>query len=262
VALEIVMPSRPAMVDGDPARLVQIVGNLLSNAVKFTPAKGRVIVEVERARGEVAISVTDTGAGIAADVLPHVFERFRQGESSGVRGLGLGLAIVRNLTELHGGRVDVTSDGDGQGARFVVWLPELSIIGPVAVPSAPVRAVSRVAGQRVLLVEDEADNRELLETVMRGYRFDVVSVTSAHEALAAWGRERFDLIVSDLRMPEMDGYELITEIRRRENGQGRVRAVAVSANAAQQDKERAFAAGFDAHLSKPIDPDDLLAALV
>jgi signal transduction histidine kinase len=262
VALEVVTPPRPAMVDGDLARLVQIVGNLLSNAVKFTPAKGRVIVEVERARSEVGISVTDTGSGIAAEVLPHVFERFRQGESSGTRGLGLGLAIVRNLTELHGGRVHVTSDGEGRGARFVVWLPEMSVIRPVSAPVLAVPGPPRIEGQRVLLVEDEADHRELLETVMRGHRFDVVSVASGAEALTVWDRERFDLIVSDLRMPEVDGYDLIAEIRRRETNGGHVRAVAVSANAAQQDKERALAAGFDAHLSKPVDPDDLLAALV
>jgi len=262
VGLEIALPPSPVTVDGDSARLVQVVGNLLSNAIKFTPAGGRVAIRVEERDTDVVLVVTDTGRGIPADVLPHVFERFRQAEGGiAFRGLGLGLAIVRNLVELHGGQVDVASEGEGRGARFVVTLPRGAARtagddGAAATPRAAPRA-----GLRVLLVEDEDDNREMLEAMLRGAGLVVTPAASGDQALALWERQPFDAVVSDLRMPGRDGYALIEEIRRRERAGTRVRAIAVSANAAQQDRERSLASGFDGHLSKPVDPDELTASL-
>ncbi len=260
VAITAAMTREPALVDGDHVRLVQIVLNLLANAVKFTAQDGRVAVVVAREGETVTIAVSDTGSGIAPDVLPHIFERGRQGRGGGgVRGLGLGLAIVRTLTELHGGRVDVASDGPGRGARFVVTLPASGDV----LDAPPSSATPRVpaAGLRVLVVEDEPDSLDLLLTVLTKHALSATGVTSVDEALAAWRRERFDALVSDIRMPGRDGYDLIRDIRAMENGNGRTRAVAVSANASAQDRELALEAGFDVHLAKPFDPDDLLAAL-
>jgi len=193
-------------------------------------------------------------------VLPHIFERFHQAEGgAGVRGLGLGLAIVRTLTGLHGGRVEVTSEGAGRGARFVVTLP-------AAARQAETRAVASTprmpaAGLRVLVVEDEPDGLELLITILRARGLAATGVPSADAALAAWQSGRFDALVSDIRMPGRDGCALVADIRALEKDDHHVRAVAVSANASPQDRERALAAGFDVHLSKPFDPDELLAAL-
>jgi CheY-like chemotaxis protein/nitrogen-specific signal transduction histidine kinase len=259
VTLVTTTPNVPAIVDGDEARLVQIVANLLSNAVKFTPEGGRVAVDVGVTRETVTIAVSDTGPGIAPSILPYIFERFRQGESgAGVRGLGLGLAIVRNLAELHGGRVAATSL-EGGGARFVVTLPR-SAVRDEAPPAPSSRRMPR-PGLRVLVVEDEAESLDLIVTILRRQGLEAMGVGSVDEALAVWGTGKFDALVSDIRMPGRDGYELVAEIRQKENGGPHVRAVAVSANAATQDKERAQTAGFDVHLSKPFDPDDLLAAL-
>jgi signal transduction histidine kinase len=253
------MPREPVTVDGDEVRLVQIVANLVANAVKFTPQDGRVTTIVSAEPETVTITVSDTGSGISSDALPHIFERFHQeGTGSGVRGLGLGLAIVRSLTELHGGRVDVASDGPGRGSRFTVTLPRSGRTADVS--SAPSTGRTPVPGLRVLVVEDEPDSLDMLTTLLGKQGLQVTAVSSADAALAAWSRGRFDALVSDIRMPGRDGCELVAEIRGLENG-ARVRAVAVSANATSQDRERALAAGFDVHLAKPFDPDDLLAAL-
>ena len=260
VAMDALLPPDPALVNGDHARLVQIVVNLLSNAVKATSEGGKVTVEVMVGPAEISIAVTDTGYGIPAEAQPRIFERFHQAETGG-RGLGLGLAIVRNVTALHGGSVDVFSEGEGAGACFVVALPRLHAApaGPDPTPAAPSRTVRE--GLRALVVEDADDNREMLTTVLQTHGVVVTAVASADSALAAWDRGRFDVLVSDLRMPRRDGYALMAEIRRREREGERVRAIAVSANAALADKERARAAGFDVHLSKPIDVGELLAAL-
>jgi CheY-like chemotaxis protein/anti-sigma regulatory factor (Ser/Thr protein kinase) len=261
VSVSASLPPGPAVVDGDRTRLVQVVGNLLGNAVEFTPRDGRVAVAVEAGADTVTVEVSDTGPGIPAEALPHIFDRFRQaGEPAGGRGLGLGLAIVRTLVELHGGRVEVASDGPGRGARFVVTLPGSLALPRPGHPEATPGRPRRAEGLRVLLVEDEADGLEMLATLLESHGLEVTAVDSFDAALAAWGAARFDAVVSDIRMPGRDGHALIEEIRRRENGT-RVRAVAVSANAAAQDRERAYAAGFDVHLAKPVVPDDLLAAL-
>jgi CheY-like chemotaxis protein/anti-sigma regulatory factor (Ser/Thr protein kinase) len=260
IAIGTAMPRGAALVDGDQARLVQVVANLVANAIKFTPEGGRVSVVVGGERDTVSITVTDTGTGIAAEMLPHIFERFRQGEpASGVRGLGLGLAIVRTLTELHGGRVEVSSEGVGRGARFVVTLPRSGAAAQAHDAAAPAARSVPAVGLRVLVVEDERDSLDMLVTMLTKHGLEVTAVSSAEDALAAWSDGRFDALVSDIRMPGRDGCELVAEIRGLENG--RVRAVAVRANASLKDRERALAAGFDVHLAKPFDPDDLLAAL-
>ena len=262
VALRTTLPPRPALVLGDHARLVQIVGNLVANAVKFTPRDGRVAVEVTAPDGEAVLAITDTGIGIAPDVLPYIFDRFRQADTGGgVRGLGLGLTIVRNLVDLHGGAVEVFSERPGHGSRFVVRLP-LCTRAPDLETETPAAATARAPreGLRVLVVEDEADSLEMLTTFLAARGLTVIGANSVEAALAAWARQPFDALVSDLRMSGRDGYALIREIRARDGGK-HVRAVAVSANAAVQDMQRSLLAGFDAHLAKPIDPEELLAAL-
>jgi CheY-like chemotaxis protein/anti-sigma regulatory factor (Ser/Thr protein kinase) len=262
VSIATTLPPQAARVDGDPARLVQIVGNLVANAVKFTPRAGRVSVEVALRDRVVAITVADTGIGIPAEVLPHIFERFHQAQAGGgVRGLGLGLTIVRNLVDLHDGRIEVVSEGEGCGSRFIVTLPRftrtLDVPDDVRLPDE--RRLPR-EGLRVLVVEDEPDSLEMLTTFLAARGLTVTGAASVEEALATWTRQPFDALVSDLRMPGRDGYALVREIRARDDGK-RVRAVAVSANAAAQDMQRSLIAGFDVHLAKPIDPEDLLAAL-
>ena len=262
VSVATTLPPHAARVDGDPARLVQIVGNLVANAVKFTPRGGRVLVEVSAREREVAMTVADTGIGISAEVLPHIFERFRQADAGGgVRGLGLGLTIVRNLVDLHDGRIDVFSEGEGRGSRFTVTLPRLTrrLDVPRELPTFDERRLPR-EGLRVLVVEDEPDSLEMLTTFLAARGLTVTGAASVEEALVTWTRQPFDALVSDLRMPGRDGYALVREIRARDDGK-RVRAVAVSANAAAQDMQQSLLAGFDVHLAKPIDPEDLLTAL-
>jgi signal transduction histidine kinase len=259
VGIGMTLPAEPAVVDGDRPRLVQVVGNLLSNSVKFTPRGGSVSVDVS-ADDAVEIAVHDTGLGIAAEALPHVFEPFHQADETtgNARGLGLGLAIVKNIVELHGGHVEASSAGEGLGTRFVITLPRAS--AGDATSAAPERRRPR-EGLRVLVVDDDPDHLDVLTTMLSGSGLVVTPVGSVEEALSVWQRESFDAVVSDLRMPDRDGYALAQEIRRRENGRPRIRAIAVSANAAAQDVEQARAAGFDAHVAKPVDPEELLAAL-
>jgi signal transduction histidine kinase/ActR/RegA family two-component response regulator len=258
-----------AAVLGDPLRLGQIVANLISNAVKFTPTGGRVQVRLAREGGEAVVTVTDTGIGIPADMLAHVFDRFRQADSTITRrhgGLGLGLAIVRHLTELHGGAVRVQSAGEGQGSAFTVRLP---LAGPEArrgrgEPAAAAGTTSVVphvlAGVRVLVVEDHHDTAELLRAVLGSHGAQVRVAGSLAEALAALAEAAVDVLVSDIAMPDGNGYELLHRLRERERATGRtpLPAVAVTAFAGGEDGDRARAAGFHDYAAKPIDP----AALV
>jgi signal transduction histidine kinase/ActR/RegA family two-component response regulator len=263
-----------ATIMGDGERLQQVVWNLLSNAIKFTPNGGRIEVRL-RTRGEaVDLEVADSGKGIAAEFLPYVFDRFRQADSSSTRshgGLGIGLALVRHLVELHGGSVQARSGGEGRGSTFSISLP---VAGPAAetgdiapVPAATVIRASlsglpTLEGLRVLVVDDEADARDLIGVILRRRGATVEAAASVAEALEAVERARPDVVVSDISMPESDGYQLVRELRRREATAGAaLPAVALTAYARTQDHARSIAAGFQVHLAKPVEPDDLILAV-
>jgi signal transduction histidine kinase len=252
------------LVDGDAGRLQQVVSNLLSNAVKFTPARGTVDIDVRRAGASIELIVRDSGEGIDPAFLPHVFDRFRQGNSAASRrhgGLGLGLAIVRHLTEAHGGKVSAHSDGPGTGTTFVVTLPRAEHRRPARAAAHAPRQDGALGTIRVLVVDDEHDSRELVKFVLEGIGGDVTAVGSARDALRVLEQQRFDVLVADVGMPEQDGYSLMRAIRGGVPGGESIRAIAVSAYASLRDREEALAAGFDDHLGKPADPDRLLAAV-
>jgi PAS domain S-box-containing protein len=262
---------------GDPDRLQQVVWNLLSNAIKFTPAKGKVIVELRRWNGHIEIVVSDTGVGIARDFLPHVFDRFRQADSSAARvqgGLGLGLAIVRHLVEVHGGTVCAESEGEGKGAKFMVRLPmrhvqpqqEEAKVSRDASPALDPTAAEPLSlnGIRVLVVDDDADARELVRLVLAGYGADVQTAASADEALAQIERDLPDVLVSDIGLPTEDGYSLIRRVRALP-GAAYIPALALTAYASVSDNRRALEAGFQRHVAKPVEPTELaneIAAVV
>lgn len=252
-------------ISGDASRLQQIVWNLLSNAIKFTPQGGLITVRLERVDQEAQIQIQDTGQGIDPQFLPYVFEYFRQADGSTTRkfgGLGLGLAIVRHLTELHGGNVRAESDGEGLGATFIVKLPLGTTFAepqPIHPPSRPALNLQNV---RVLLVDDEADIRDLVAVVLQQSGAEVEIATSAIEALAALERSQPDILLSDIGMPEMDGYMLIRQVRNRPPTQGgEISAIALTAYAGEANHQQALAAGFQMHLAKPIDPETLVQAI-
>ena len=267
VTLEARIEADLPAVMGDPDRLQQVLWNLLSNGIKFTPKGGRVTVTVGGRNSEVMLTVADTGAGIKPEFLPHVFERFRQAESSTNRaygGLGLGLAIVRHLVELHGGSVAVQSEGEGQGATFSVRLPVAAAIrtaerAPAAVSTDGGPVGQSLAGLRLLIVDDEADAREVMRFMLERGGAQVRTADSAAQALDAIREERPDLLISDIGMPVEDGYVLVRRLRAMEEGLGRrLPAIALTAYASEEDTRRALTAGFDAHLSKPVDPARLI----
>ncbi len=257
VELVVDLQGCPLVVQGAPVRLQQIVWNLLSNAVKFTPRGGRVGVRAWKAGGEARIAVSDTGIGIPPEFLPHVFDRFRQADGSTTRlygGLGLGLAIVRALTELHGGWVRAESEGPERGSCFTLGIPRAVAAPEEAVEergeeSAPTR-------MPVLVVDDSAETLELLRALFSRRGYDVLSAGSAAEAVARCAERRPGLIVSDISMPGVDGYMLLSELRRLP-GLERVPAVALTGHALEEDRTRALEAGFSVHVPKPIDPDEL-----
>jgi signal transduction histidine kinase len=252
------------VIHGDAPRLQQILWNLLSNAVKFTPEGGHVEVVLARAGSQVQVSVTDTGIGIGAEFLPYVFDRFRQAVPSATRehgGLGIGLALVRELAELHGGQVQASSDGAGKGSTFVVRFP----LAPPSIeeePPKPVRALANdvptLVGVRVLLVDDEPDALEVIQEILVHRQASVTVVTSVEEALAALEHQTFDVLLSDIGMPRRDGYDLITSMRLRGLT---TPAAAVTAFARSEDRTRALLAGFQAHLTKPLEASELLATV-
>jgi CheY-like chemotaxis protein len=250
--------------------LQQVVWNLLANAIKFSPKGSCVRLEARRDAGEVCISVSDSGVGISADFLPQLFDRFRQADASTTRrfgGLGLGLTIVKRLVELHGGSVGAYSAGEGKGATFTVRLPldalreELNLIESKRLV-APQAEAARLEGVTVVVVEDEPDARELVERLLSEAGCRVVAVASAAEALNALGRERPDVLVSDIGLPDEDGYSLIRRVRETEHGDtAKLPAIALTAFARSEDRTRALRAGFQAHLAKPIDPAELFATV-
>ncbi|HLM00633.1 MAG TPA: PAS domain S-box protein [Pyrinomonadaceae bacterium] len=274
-----------ATISGDPDRLQQIVWNLLSNAIKFTPETGRVELRLTRVGSRIEVAVADTGAGIEPEFLPFVFERFRQSDGSTTRrhgGLGLGLAIVRQLVELHGGTVSVTSAGAGRGAQFTVSLPLLAIqkesernfpnaryanhngssSAATATSAAAADCPPELSGLRILLVDDEADSLDLLNFVLESCGAQVWTAGSANEALETVRTESFDLLISDIGMPEEDGYALIRRIRNlpREQG-GSVPAIALTAYARAEDRIRALRSGFQLHIAKPVEAPELIASV-
>jgi CheY-like chemotaxis protein len=246
-------------VTGDAHRLQQVVWNLLANAVKFTPAGGQVAVTLGGADTHARIVVRDSGQGIPPDFLPHVFDRFRQADSSASRtyaGLGLGLAIVRHLVEGHGGTVCAESAGEGRGANFTVTLPRLRALAQTAIKSEiPGRAgLPLLIGMRVLVVDDEDDARAALAAALGRCGAQVEVAASAAEALIALDRGRPHVLVSDIGLPGEDGYALIRRVRSRAAAAGgEVPAVALTAYASREDAERAVVAGYQAHLPKPAD---------
>ena len=251
----------------DPDRLQQVAWNLLSNAIKFSPARGRVGIRLERAGSLARMTVFDEGVGIKPELLPHIFDRFRQGErSSG--GLGLGLAIVRHIVELHGGAVRAQSAGERQGATFTVELQTLNETGTVAA-AAPLSGegaartrLTPLRGVKLLVVDDDADTRELLSMILQEAGAEVASAGSANDGLAAFERQRPDVLVSDIGMPDGDGYSLIRRVRQLEGESGtRVPAVALTAFARAEDRGEALGSGFQAHLAKPIEPSELTALI-
>jgi CheY-like chemotaxis protein/two-component sensor histidine kinase len=269
IRLRSVLDSLAAPVNGDPARLQQVVWNLLSNAVKFTPRGGQVQIVLERVNSHVEIIVSDTGMGIKPEFLPFVFDRFRQADASTTRkhgGLGLGLSIVRQLVEMHGGNVRAKSPGEGQGATFSIELP-ISIAHAGAhrrTPNPPDDAGGALAsapldGVRVLVVDDEPDARELARQILGLARATVKTAGSAAEALEQLAAERPDVLVSDIGMPVADGYELIRRVRELGWNGKQLPAVALTAFARPEDRRRALLAGFQTHVSKPVDPDELIA---
>lgn len=261
-------------VDGDPTRLQQIFWNILSNAVKFTPAGGIVRVRLSSTYSSVEVAVTDTGQGISPEFLPHVFESLSQQRGSSTRqhgGLGLGLSIVKQLVDRHGGTVCAASDGEGKGATFTVSLPVRNFTAPMQEPPQEPQlrvsgdstarandAVPSVRGMHVLVVDDEPDMRKLISTVLRSAGAIVVTTSSATEAFTCLTAESFDALVSDLAMPDEDGHSLTRRIRARDDEQSRIPAVAVSAYGGPLQRQLALAAGFDDYLKKPFDPQDLV----
>jgi PAS domain S-box-containing protein len=257
-------PGSALLVHGDPDRLQQVVWNLLTNAIKFTPTGGRVDVRARRIDSVAEILVTDSGQGIAEEFVPHVFERFRQADSTHARkhaGLGLGLAIVRHLVEAHGGTVAADSQGQGQGSTFIVRLP-------ICVAARPLPPVPRIIGEaraalidaRVLVVDDDADARDVLRAALEGRGAQVTSVSSAGEAMYALQRSSFNVLLCDVGMPGEDGYALIQAVRALPPDQGgRIPAVAVTAYATVRDRDEAMKSGFNLHLAKPVDLDQMIA---
>jgi len=275
VRIQKVIDTGVVSVAGDPARLQQVIWNLLSNAIKFTPKGGRVQVRLERINSHIEIAVSDTGAGIDPEFLPHVFERFRQADQKTTRrhgGLGLGLSIVRHLVELHGGTVQAESPGEGLGATFVVKLPLVPVyqkddlaerVHPAARETLPVyHCPERLDGLKVLVVDDEFDTREVLRAGIGQCGAEVLTASTVREALEAIEGERPDLLISDIGMPGEDGYELIKQVRALPAGRGgKMPAIALTAYARTEDRLRALRAGYQMHISKPVELAELVAVM-
>jgi hypothetical protein len=273
ILLKTEIDQRAGTVLGDPGRLQQVIWNLLSNAIKFTPTGGSVRIELQRVPTGIEICVSDSGQGIEAKFLPHVFERFRQADASTARrhgGLGLGLAIVKQLVELHGGTVRAESPGSNQGATFFVDLPAHSTQATVTVaPGVPAQDASAsgaearsLDGVSVLLVDDEPDARVVVSRLLQASGASVVSAGSGAEALALSGQQKHDILICDIGMPGMDGYELLR--RMREDGdpnRGHIPAIALTAFARSEDRTRALLAGFLMHVAKPVQPSELVATV-
>jgi PAS domain S-box-containing protein len=275
IRLETTFDPAAGPISGDADRLQQIVWNLLSNAVKFTPNGGRITVQVQRRASQVEIIVTDSGQGISKEFLPYVFDRFRQADASTTRahgGLGLGLSIVHQLVDLHGGSVSVHSEGEGKGATFTISLPFMGVVSnqneaevPQPVPSDDIisfEGLPSLHGLKVLVVDDEADTRELIGQVLKECGSEVIKTCSAAEALAAIEQHKPDILISDLGMPDEDGYSLISKIRALPSDEGgQIPAAALTAYARAEDRLRVLRSGFQFHLPKPVDSAELVTVV-
>jgi len=271
VLLEAILDPAAGPVSGDANRLQQVAWNLISNAIKFTPRGGQVQVTFERVNSNIEICVADSGIGIRPDFLPHIFERFRQADATSTRehgGLGLGLSIVKHIVELHGGTVEASSDGEGQGATFRVRLPLAVSRSNPDRPHEHPRSSQRPAvpfvnadlsNLVVLVVDDDPDSRDLLHRLLSDCGATVTAAASAAEALAATNIQRPDLLISDIGMPEVDGYQLLRSLRA--SSDVRFPAIALTAFARSEDRTRALLAGFVAHVSKPVEPAELIATV-
>jgi signal transduction histidine kinase/ActR/RegA family two-component response regulator len=273
ITLDATFDPAVGVIGGDADRLQQAVWNLLSNAVKFTPTGGRVTVRRARVDHYAEIAVSDTGKGVNPEYLPHVFDRFSQEDYSTTRrygGLGLGLSIVRHITELHGGTAHAASDGEGRGATFTIRLPLTA--GQMAQPQTktshetagfkPREAESELDGARVLVVDDDADTRQLLKQIMENHGAAVTTAASAAEALEVIGAAPPDALVADIGMPDEDGYSLMRKIRELPPDRGGgVPALALTAYARPEDRARAMTAGFQHYVTKPVEPDELAAVV-
>jgi len=273
IRIQTVLDPRTGLVAADPERLQQVFWNLLSNAIKFTPRGGRVQVQLRRVDSHVEVSVSDTGQGIKPEFLPHVFDRFRQADSTSKRvhgGLGLGLAIVRHIVELHGGRVGAASPGEGQGATFTVELP-ISLLRPASAPpgthptanvGVPLALAAAIPGVRVLVVDDEPDTLDTVQTILSKCGAEVRIASSAPDALATLDDWVPDVVICDIGMPGQDGYELIRHVRERPAARGGlVPAIALTAYARIEDRLKVLAAGFQMHVPKPVEPAELVAVV-
>ncbi len=268
LVLELSLDPGVGLVLGDPLRLQQVTWNLLTNAIKFTPAGGRVDLRLASAGSHVELTVVDTGQGIPPEFIPDLFRRFSQADSSTKRaqgGLGIGLAIVRTLVELHGGTVAAESRGEGRGASFTVRLPVIERHRDLEGDGGGRKPLEErgLSGLHVLIVEDDPDTASVLAEVMAGSGAQARTASSAAEALTALGDWHVDLLLSDIGMAGLDGYELIQRVRQRESARGAkaLPAIAITAYARTEDREQAIAAGFTSHVAKPLDPEELIAAV-
>ena len=279
IQLEVTLDPSARYVSGDSGRLQQITWNLLSNAIKFTPSGGRVSVRLERDGSNAQIRVSDTGQGISPQFIPFIFERFRQADGSSTRrhgGLGLGLAIVRHLVELHGGTVQAASPGEGLGSTFTIKLPlapshertksrrgDTASLPANGANEAVIKSLPTLEGMRVLLVDDDQDTLQMLAVVLTTYQATVQTASSSVEALEALQWFRPDVLVSDLAMPDDDGYSLISKVRAIEAESGnKISAVALTAYVRIEDRLRALSAGFNLFVPKPVEPSELVVAIV
>jgi PAS domain S-box-containing protein len=260
----------PAML-GDPGRLQQVAWNLLSNAIKFTPRGGNISVRLQSANDHIELTVSDSGIGIRPVLLPNIFDRFRQGAAMSTRrhgGLGLGLSIIKHLVALHGGSISAWSDGDDQGAAFTVELP-LRSADQRGTPrgSTELATTAQIAdgvsldGIKILVVEDDPDTRDLVRRLLESYRAQVTVAASAPEALELMRTGRMDMLLSDIGLPDMDGYDLIRAIRQPGGPDANMPAIALTAFARAEDRTRALRAGFNAHVAKPVDPNELIVVV-
>ena len=275
IRVQLRLDAPAGQVSGDPDRLQQVAWNLISNAIKFTPKGGGVVISLERVESHVEVTVSDTGKGIAPEFLPHVFDRFRQADATTTRafgGLGLGLSIVRQLVELHGGTVRVASEGEGLGATFTVSLPLMVARSAVSDPQSTQQPEFKppgfecppvLDGLRVLVVDDEAETCELLQFILEGCGAQVKTAGSAATALEALAEEAFDVLISDIGMPDEDGYSLIAKMRAlgKERGGKVPAAAALTAYAGEEDRIRVLRSGFQMHVPKPISPSELVAVV-
>ena len=256
----------PVFLTADTVRLQQVVSNLLQNAIKFTPTGGEVTISIERNESNAILRVEDTGVGIEESLLPFIFDRFRQADASARRnftGLGLGLTIVRNIVELHDGRIDVYSEGRDKGSEFVVTLPlSADFYASEAAEEDDLVPKGSLQGKVILLVDDDAENLTPIKIFLENEKADVTPAMTASEALRHLAERDFHLMITDIGMPEMDGYELVAELRRQTNGRNSgLKTIALTAYASVDDRQRALESGFHAHLAKPVNFEELLAAI-